>query len=490
MNACNWTDPAYEAIASYVGSRTGLVFGPNRQIDAEAGIQRAMIKAGIRDGTEYSKYLHRGGHIPLDELIVELTVGETYFFRDPAQFEFIRQQIIPECLQNRPEGHFLRIWSAGCASGEEAFSLAILLEEAGLGRQASVLASDISRKALEKARDASYRQWSFRGVESALRDRYFQRHGDNFVLEDRLRRQVTFEHHNLAIDSFPCHATGIWNMDLILCRNVLIYFDHESIRRIARLFLKSLADGGWLITGPSDPSLSELAPYETVLTPVGVLYRKKHEQRGFGCAPLFHPEAVPSVRNADAISCPSQESSKTPLPIPMPTPAMDESDPLAEAKQSYLCGDYDRVLQLTSSVKGTVGAWVLRVRALANLGDLARAEGVSAQAAEEHPLTPELHFLRAVLLLALGRDDDAAEAVRRTIYLDRSLAMAHYTLGSICMRRGDLIAARRAYQNAFNLALSMPPDEVVPLSDGERTAELAHAAHEQILFLEKMTDGN
>jgi chemotaxis protein methyltransferase CheR len=489
-----WSHPAYEAVVNLLGARTGLTFAPERRDGVEQGIRAAMARAGIVDPAQYARRIATDA-AALDDLIVELTVGETYFFREPAQFEFLRATALPEIRARRGEGHVIHAWSAACASGEEAYSLAIVLQEEGLAGRSRLLATDISRAALEKAQRASFGPWSLRGEGAAIARPYLIP-GDvgRFTVAEAVRRLVTFEYLNLALDLYPSLATGTRGIDVILCRNVLIYFDRETVGAVARRLFASLAEGGWLLTASSDPPLGHEAPFETVVTDRGVYYR-----RGLSAAapppanwatasailPVVPPPAAAPVP-APASPPPAPVASSRQGPAPEPARAgaaeADAEAVLAAARDDLARGDYDRAVERTRG-QGTAVAAALLVRALANL-DLDAAERACAEAAARHPLASELHYLRAVLLLGLGREAEAAEAARRAIYLDRSLAIAHFTLGSILQRRGDRAGARRAYRNACDLCAARPADEVVPLTDGELAGRLAAAAQAQMTRLD------
>ncbi len=229
----SWSNPAFAGLADLLATRTGLAFAPDRRPGAETGIGRAMARAGETDAASYRRRVAREPDL-LDDLIVELTVGETYFFREPGQFEFLRRTALPEIRRMRGDGHAIRAWSAGCASGEEAYSLAMLLDREGLAGPIPVLATDISRAALDKARRASYTDWSLRGDDSAAARPYLRPEGGRHVVVEAIRRRVVFESLNLALDAYPSYATGTCGIDLILCRNVLIYLDPETVRAVAR----------------------------------------------------------------------------------------------------------------------------------------------------------------------------------------------------------------------------------------------------------------
>jgi chemotaxis protein methyltransferase CheR len=268
-----WSDPGYETVAELVNERTGLVFRRSSCDAAEAGTRRAMERAGVGDVTRYLDLL-REGEGALADLIEELTVRETHFFRQPGRFEFIRHHVIPEIRRRRGAGHVVRAWSAGCASGEEAYSLAILFDQEGLADRSSILATDISRVALQIAAEGAYGVSSLRGMPEELVRRYFHRRGYREVLDERICQRVTFRYSNLAAGDCADESNAAGEMDLILCRNVLIYFDRVSVRQVACRLFDSLAEGGWLVAGASDPPLAADAPFETVVTDHGVLYRR------------------------------------------------------------------------------------------------------------------------------------------------------------------------------------------------------------------------
>jgi chemotaxis protein methyltransferase CheR len=467
-------------VTEIVGAHAGLSFESTRRADAETGIRRAMEQVGVADASRYLELLE-AGRVRIDALITELTVGETYFFREPAHFAFIHHDVFPDVRDRRGADHVFRVWSAGCATGEEPYSLAIVLEEARL--RGHVLATDISRAALQRAREAAYRPWSLRGLDHVRIDRALRQVGDRWVLDARLGQRVTFQFHNLAQDAYPPLPAGIWGMDLILCRNVLIYFDKASIARVARGLHESLADGGWLITGPSDPPLDTLAPLVPVVTEDGVFYRKDDGGRrvatSMGAIRQESPRAEPVTPDVPLPFTRTEDL----LPPSWGEPTSSASDPLARAREALTAGEYERVLALTQDT-GDVEAAVLRVRAVANARGSEEAAHDAQRAVTRHPLSTELHLLHALLLLDLKRHADAEQALKRVIYLDRSLAIASHLLGSTLRDQGKLDEARRAYRNARDVARGRPPDEEIPLADGEPASALAAIAEAELALLD------
>lgn len=494
MSRFNWSHPEYETIVRLMSARTGLAFRPDQRDATEMGIQRAMKRSRVTDLARFAELLHYDMQA-LNDLIVELTVGETYFFREPRQFAHLRHKLIPEIRRRRGADHTIRFWCAACASGEEAYSLAILCDQEGIGESSHILATDISEAALAKAREASYREWSLRGDGAATAKKYLTPISGRYHVEPRIVRRVQFDFLNLALDIYPSYATGTKGLDLILCRNVLIYFDRETVRAVAGRLFDSLSDGGWLITASGDPPLDGLAAFEAVVTDDGVFYRR----------PVATPESVlESVQECqaaiaaglhladDTVALEADDDTVVPRrkspslnqreTTPLPSPA-GGGDRLREARAALDRGHYGRVVELTEGQSSDPAACVLQLKALSNI-DTRRAVEQCAQFVQQHPLSAELQYLHAVLLMEMNLDVEAAQAVQRAVFLDRSLAAGHFLLGSILQRRGALDGARRHFRNARNLCQSRPRDERVALADSETAEGLAAAAQSRLVIIE------
>ena len=475
MSEAAWTHPCYAEVANLVRLRTGLVFGPARRAFAEAGIRRAMAKAGVPDADEYLDRL-RAGNLAIDDLIPELTVAETYLFRDRPHFAFVEREIVPEVLARRGPDHTLRVWSAGCATGEEAYSLAILFEEMGLGERVFILATDISLSSLAHARAGAYGARSFRDPGHPA-DRYFRKAGRRFVVSARLGRRVSFEYLNLAMDRYPSFATNTWGFDLILCRNVLIYFDAATTEAAGRRLAGCLAAGGWLITGPSDPPLTTDL-LEPVVVPEGVFYRRPVRPR---CRPGDIALAIDrpfegGARRADSAAMPL-------LSLPP-----DAADPIFEARAVTARQPRAQTSERPRGGDADAEAHAREIRRLADRGDVAAARATAERAIAIHPLCAELHFLHGVLLMDLRRYREATQSMRRVVYLEPRSPVPHLVLGAILRRLGNTKDAARAFETAERLAVSYSREDVVPLADGETADRLAEAAVAQ-LALSRAGDG-
>jgi chemotaxis protein methyltransferase CheR len=209
----------------------------------------------------------------LCELVEHLTVGETYFLRDAAQVRAIHDTILPDVATRRWSERRLRVWSAGCSTGEEIYSMAILVSDSGLFRDWDVmlLGTDVNRESLRRAREARYSDWSFRATPELTRRRYFEPTIGGWRLIEPIRRMARFAWLNLGAETLLPAAT---DCDVILCRNVTIYFDESATQRLYAALIHALAPGGWLVLGPSDPLPADRRGLERVDVPGAVLWRR------------------------------------------------------------------------------------------------------------------------------------------------------------------------------------------------------------------------
>jgi len=431
-----------------------MVFAPNRREEAEAGIARAMKHAGADDFDHYLALVRRD-ETGLDGLVDALTVGETHFMRDPHQLELVRHEVF--AALKRRGGAPARVWSAGCATGEEAYSLAILLEEEGLDEGAVVLGTDLSAASLEKARAGSYSDYSMRDVGRGFLQDYFFHAGGRRVLVDRIRSKVRFERLNL-VGGDDYAAAGASAMDLILCRNVLVYFSPEKVGRIAARLHDSLAEGGVLLTAGADPILSEYAPFEVEVTRVGLVYRR----------PRLDASETAPPRLARA------------APSPLSSPH--------EARRAQDREEPAPIVTLPSARPALEQEAFARVMRHANASGAEAAERIAQAALRRHPLDAPLHYLRASLLLSLDHEEEAEREAQRALYLDSSLAIAHFLLGTILRKRGARTEARRAFRNVRDLCAARPSDEDVPAGAGEKAGALHLAASAEMERLEATGD--
>jgi chemotaxis protein methyltransferase CheR len=248
-------DREFRWFADLVRSHCGISFAEETRFLLERRVARRMRELSITSLSAYQYELRnesrRDGE--LAELIDELVTNETYFFRERSQLRALVGEILPEALVARRErgGGPVSVWSAGCSSGEEPYSIVILAREAGFDpeRDLRVYATDISRRMMKRARSGAYRETSFRETESALRAKYFEEKDGTWTVADSVKKCVDFIHLNL-LDRSRVALLGA--MDVILCRNVMIYFDLETKREVIATFEQKLRPGGHLLLGHSE----------------------------------------------------------------------------------------------------------------------------------------------------------------------------------------------------------------------------------------------
>lgn len=289
--------PGEEAFRAFLQRRTGFVMPEDRWRFLAPRFLARLGDRGFADVLAFVRYLEHDprGRTELEEIYNILTVRKTSFFRNPGTFTALGREVLPRLLSGRSSRLPISLWSAGCSTGEEAHSLA-MVAEAALGPHEQpyhVLATDIVKEALARGRQASYPEAALQEVPAAYRG-YLQRSSGHVTVDERVRRHVEFAVHNLVNDAAPRPATGAW--DVIFCRNVLIYFSLEQAREIIERFARVLAPGGALFLGSAEVFFDMEPEYEVVFSGDTFFYRRR--------AARPHPA-----------------SAQTPLPIEAPTPA-------------------------------------------------------------------------------------------------------------------------------------------------------------------------
>lgn len=428
-------DPGYGALKTWIVEWTGLGYWCDKDQALADRLARVLDAApGIDCGTYLGQLAGEPPAGPRHRtLLAEVTVGETYFFRFAEQFDALRNDVLPHCLQRNRAHRGLRIWSAGCSNGAEPYSLAILLHEMGdfADWDVRIVATDLSPGQLEAARRAEFTDWSLRDVPPARRHLCFDRHGTLWRLKPAFRSAVEFHRHNLAEDGPPPGAP----FDIILCRNVLIYFSEGSRDRALGLLDRSLREGGWLLFGHAEGAVEAAGRFTPVRFPEATLFRKPGPERRAAPPRLPRPRAGP------------------PPPAPAPAPAPPRQSGVAER--------------------------------LADGGEWRRLLDEAVEWMEQEPLEPLPHYYQGLALFHLG-SGDAASAYRRALYLDRTFALAHFQLARLRLDHGDADAAARHFRNVAALTGRMPEGRPV-LAGGSLTGgELRVIA---LRWLEKLTEG-
>jgi chemotaxis protein methyltransferase CheR len=271
------TDVEFRMFSDLFRECSGLHFGEDSRFLLEKRLVRRIRETDAGSFSAYHYMLRRdaSGDQELANIIDDLTTNETYFFRERNQLRALLEEILPQliALREAERESPLSIWSAGCSSGEEPYSIVMLAMEAGfeVGRNLRVYASDISRRMLNKARRGVYRPASFRDTEPCLKEKYFTEKDGLWRISDEVKQHVAFTHLNL-LDQGRISLLG--TMDVILCRNVIIYFDLETKRKVIRTFSEKLRAGGYLLLGHSESLVNVSNAFELAHLRNDLVYRR------------------------------------------------------------------------------------------------------------------------------------------------------------------------------------------------------------------------
>lgn len=471
------------ALAAFVARHLGLHFPPERADDLVRGIRSAARELQFADAQSCARWLLSAPltHAQVEALAGHLTVGETYFFRDRRLFGLIESEILPEMIRTRRGSEQrLRIWSAGCCTGEEPYSLAACLHQAlpDIAQwRVSLHATDINPRFLHKLAQGVYSEWSFRETPAEFRERWFSRVDErHWQVSPELRAMVSSAPLNLVEDCYPSLHTNTHAVDLIFCRNVLIYFSPEHAVRVIRNLARCLAEGGWLVLGPTEIPTSIPPELVRVRFAGAILCRKDSS-----AAQRTEIRAQPPGEQAIAFIAPNppateMEPAAVPptIPIwgPIPTEAASpENDAVyRRALALYREGRYAETEELLAEPAEQAAAEP-RVLALlahlrANQGRLAQARACCDRLVAVDKMNPASHYLRASLLEEEGDATAATAAFRRTLYLDPDFVLAHFALGNLARRQERPDEAQRHFGVALALARRLRPDEPLPEADG------------------------
>jgi chemotaxis protein methyltransferase CheR len=401
-----------------------------------------MQQLGLVNEDEYVERLR--GAIPnlveteLRNLLNLVTVTETCFFRDGSQFRLLREHILPTLIAERAAAtngsRKIRIWSAGCATGEEGYSIAITLDAMGIYTShpdwsIEIVGSDLNTEALEKARRAVYTERAVRNVEGRVLDEYFVREGKTFALKDTITSRVTFEFGNLTRTPMP--STG--PQDIVFCKNVSIYFRDEMTRKLIDGLRGTLTPGGYLLMGHAESLWQMSDGFSLVEHDRAFCYRKTAR---------VEQKPVESARRGSVSARPARARVSEVL-----DPSAQYDSCLATLRAGGWDAAESALTALVASSPAFVPGLLLLGGLYANRGRFDDAVAQAEAVLKVSPLEPRAHLLLGMIAARRNREDEALQLLRRALYLDDSLALGHFWLANLYRERGDVARARQEYEN-------------------------------------------
>ncbi len=266
----------FRLFRDFIHDECGLYFADNKMAFVSSRIGKRLVAKSIGSFYRYYRYLKQRGNEQEEELLQlldVLTINETSFFRNQPQFEVLEQVALPELIRHKTQSgeQSLRIWSAGCSTGEEPYSIAVSVLEQLTTRSSwdvRIYASDLSLSALERAANGVYPESKVQDIDRRRRRRFFEPCPEGYCVKDEVRRLVIYDFHNLK------HENGLGDLDIVFCRNVLIYFDPDEQKRVVEKFIRSLRPGGYLFLGHSESGQGTSPELKFVHHSRGTAYKK------------------------------------------------------------------------------------------------------------------------------------------------------------------------------------------------------------------------
>ena len=498
-------------LSAFIASRMGLHFPEERRRNLERGINSAAREFGFEDGDSCIEWLLSSSptRSQVEILASHLTIQETYFFRDKRLFNALEELVLFGLIQSRRDsGRHLRIWSAGCSSGEEPYSIAILLSimiPDIRDWNVSILATDINARHLRKAACGVYGQWSFRDVQPEVKEGFFHsREKGRFELLPRIRKMVHFSYLNMVEDPYPSLINGTTALDLVVCRNVLMYFVPELANRVVRNLHRSLADGGFLIVSPAESSKLDFSQFAVVRSHGTILHKKDGPQGGRAFPARSREKSKPGMNSTFQ---PVPKAARVPEPVvarpapppeaqvaPLESPVRETDDrSLHELHRQAIIlfegGFYSEAVERTEGLldqnPSDAEGLALLARIYANWGKLEKALEYCEKATSAEKFHAGYHYLMATVLQELGRTEDAVVSLRRTLYLDTKFILAYVALGNISRKCGKHKESVKHFENALSLLNSQGPEDILPELEGIN----AHTLTEIIKTLRQAESG-
>jgi chemotaxis protein methyltransferase CheR len=437
------SDVEFLNLTKIIENRTGLSFSAEKQREFQLKLEKLPVSSIPASPAELIDAARLSDEV-LQRLVNVLTVGESYFFRNRPHFNALLNQVFPALIREGEKKKSLNIWCAGCSTGEEPYSIAMMIRDAFphiKDWDVTLTATDINTDFLTRARAGIFRKWSFRGVDDQVIRRHFHQNAQgDYQIHDNIKRSVAFKHFNLHdLQDGARPISG--NLDLLLCRNVLIYFPFQVADQIVEGFREMIRPGGFLFLGHSE-AFPSLGNFEATHSDATYYYRRYLKE--------------PARRMSMAV----------PATASIPGFAVKTSIlPPAYAQRSV--SPFNAVNIVTRNEVLSSTDMLASARALADSGRTTDALSLLEKLSEgELRLDYRVHFLSALISDHAGYAGRASESLKRAIFLEKNFVVGHYYLGVICQREGEDGAAKRHFKNVLRLLDDLSPDVELEEAEG------------------------
>jgi chemotaxis protein methyltransferase CheR len=442
----------------------GLHFEEGRNQSLHLALWQRLQHRGYDSYQEYYNLLkfHPEGRLEIRELLDLITIGETYFFRNKAQFNVLMRFVLPEIIQRKvcSRDKSIRIWSAGCSRGDEPYSIAIAMMEVLPFYEEwsiSILGTDINRNGLACAKEAIYGEKDIGHLPKEYLDKYFKIRGSTYHLNSDVRKLVQFEYHNLVKDPF-IHES-MQNIDLVFCRNVTIYFDFQTTRRVIDNFYNCLAEEGHLFLGHTETLWQITNKFERIEFPQTFIYKKGLSLVQEDAMKPF--VAVPEIKIEDLTSLKETGAQKSFFLQELRSGPQEKPEPFGQIEtpcdQTSLSSPHNIIAQ----DKNHILTCLTNATILANEAKYKEAADILAKIIEVDNLSVEAYYLLGVLSYKSGDLKEAETQFRKVIYVTPDSVLAYFNLGNIYLYQRKFSEAAREFKNAIRLSEIKPKDEQV-----------------------------
>jgi chemotaxis protein methyltransferase CheR len=481
------SDNDYMRFSQLLLNRCGLFFPERRRPEIELGVRHAFAASTCANLDEYYQLVQDpfANALDVDRLINAVTINETHFFRDTAQFDALYYHVLPDLIERKRSLRTLRIWSAGCASGEEPYSLAMLLRDLlpDVDEWAiTILGTDINTEALARARQGIFGEWAFREERAKQwRARFFKPIGNRYELLPNVKRMVSLSRLNLVEPCYPAYETNTMFLDLILCRNVTIYFSEATTQQVIDRLYDALSVGSWLAVGHSEPSLFAYRRFQARNFKDTLIYQRTDQPTQLPTdwqQFMSSQSPIPPAPGKPPVAAPSKPLS---LPVKPPTPTLPppRSAPIERAAPQDLFERASELIEYGHSAEARLEllklltnrpnhapALALLGQACANLGEWAAAEQWCRQALKLDNLFLSAYYTLALVLQHQSQFAEAIDAMKKVVYIDRTCALGHFGLADLYHAHGQLTPAFKSLDNARQLLERCADDQIIPMSGG------------------------
>ncbi len=480
----------------YIYDSAGLQLNKDDRI-AKAVATR-ITEQGFVNPYNYFKYLkyHPQGSVELRNLLTLVTINESCFFRNEHQYKALREMVLPDLLckklQSSPRPS-LSVWSAGCSSGEEPYSIAVeILEKVNFSRQfdIEILGTDVDKGVLKDAKKASYNLWRLRNVSRIRLEKYFDREGKKYTLKPSVRQLCSFDYNNLMDEHYPQSFFGKW--DIIFCRNVFIYFNRETIKKVLKRFAEIINEGGYLFLGHSESLYRITGEFQPVQYGNAFIYKKTAE--GEEVLPVPEPvETVPGKESQEVrVISPDEEARDEPL-VELEEKEKEEEDKFEKAYELYIKENYGEAggfieehLEKTRDLEGLL----LAAKIFTEQNKLDKALEYACEAVEKDYLNPSGYFIAGIINQGKNDLDEAEKHLKKALYLQSDFGLAHFRLAEIYEKKEQYDKALVGYRNTLKVFEGMLEEEPLELGGGFTVKALSELARSRIRKLKDTAGKN